>query len=177
MDNTLSGVIIGAFVSLVPICISTIASTIENRAARKHELRKLDIEIYHREKINALKQYNHALSRILENARSAEAMIAYKSAHDTLVMMVDNETYKTMQEVYKHVSLWHNQFLHSESSFTPVISLHNLYDPLLTCLRKEMNSLRLSSGLNFTPTRNATNSSSAPAKPTTDQETQPPAAN
>ncbi len=147
MDSSLAGVIVGALIGSIPACLATIVSSMENRAARKHELRKLDIEIYHREKIDALKQYNRALSSILEDGQSSEKMIQYTTAHDTLVMMVSDETYTVMQNVYKHVSKWHNQFLCTISDSVLTISLYNLYEPLILCLRKEMDALHRSSGL------------------------------
>lgn len=177
MDSSLTAVIVGALIGSIPACLATIVSSMESRAARKHELRKLDIEIYHREKINALKQYNRALSAILEDGRSYDRMVDYKAAHDTLIMMVADETYATMQNVHKRVAQMHEQYVHAISDHPITIYLYSLYEPLLLCLRKEMDALHRSSGLDHSSTFEICSPPSEPAEPAPDQEAQPPAAN
>ena len=177
MDSNLTAVIVGALIGSIPACLATIVSSMESRAARKHELRKLDIEIYHREKINALKQYNRTLSAILEDGRSYDRMIEYNAAHDTLIMMVSDDSYATMQSVHDHVSQIHRQYVNYLSDSPISISLYSLHEPLLSCLRKEMDALHRSSGLDRSSAFEICPPPSEPADPAPDQETQPPAAN
>lgn len=177
MDSNLTAVIVGALIGSIPACLSAIVSSMESRAARKHELRKLDIEIYHREKINALKQYNRALSNILEDGRSYDKMIEYQTAHDTLIMMVSNNTYTVMQGAYETVLIWHQQFTHARADHPLPIDLFDQHRALLDCMRKEMDDLHRSSGLGHCSTFEICPPPSEPIEPASDQETQSPDAN
>lgn len=148
MDSNLKSVIIGAIIGALPSIISSLASSSQNKASLKHDLRRMDIEIYHKEKIEALKNYRLALRKACENVNIREPITKFTTASDILDMMVSESTHEILYKVYGIIMQAHTQSL-AGSGFPPVphyLDEHTERE-LLSALRFEMDLLHRSSGL------------------------------
>ena len=148
MESALVGVIIGALIGAIPNLASVLLSFIDKSSDRKHELRKMEIEVYHKEKLAALKQYRLAFSEICANIKDIGCWQAFKSASDVLDMMVSDSTHDVLKKVNREIDDHHlyQHYAPGEHIFFP----NELEDELLTTLRFEMDALHRSSGLKKT---------------------------
>lgn len=177
MDSNLLAVIIGALIGSLPACLSTIVSSMESRAARKHELQKLDIDIYHKEKLKALKDYRLVYSELVERIYLTDIYINYRSALGILDMYVNDDTHDILMTV--------SAFLHNQYAYYSRYPNHAddfcidkpLEELLFKALRREMDSLHRSSGLDRSSSFEICTPLTAPSlEQTPQEETQTPAA-
>ena len=141
MDRTVIGVILGALIAALPNLLSVWVSHLGKKAEMKHELRKMDIEIYHKAKLEALNNYRTALGRICANTADRTAWGNFKSASDTLDMFVSETTHETLNKVCDRVFQEHSMSINAGGKVWPFKVYTKLEEELSSALRNEMDVL------------------------------------
>lgn len=141
MDQTVVGVILGGFIAALPGLLSVLVTHFGKKAEMKHELHKMDIEIYHKAKLEALENYRKALGRICANDADQTAWGDFKSASDTLDMFVSESTHKTLNTVCDRVFFEHSAAIQTGRNGRPFTIYTKFEEELSSALRYEMNAL------------------------------------